>query len=283
VTPPERRTWARRAAGTLGLFALASLAACVSSPPVARTGVSGSAMIQRLDLGEKLAGAGETDPSPERMDAVRDALGLPAALALPGRTVIVAKDPFLDRLDGKRAEQFREAGARIRDLRSSLTQALAGLVSAAVRNLVRYSGWRTLLEWAVVLAVAALLVRQLARGRFVPERTIDESGGQRRRRTERTDWVREAETAVARGDVDAAVRGFYRALLSALAARGLVRDDPALTAGECRVAVGSVRPGLYPVVAEATGAFERVVYGETPGRMGDVDALRRAERAARAA
>ncbi len=281
--------------------------------------MSGSAMIQRLDLGEKLAGAGETDPSPERMDAVRDALGLPAALALPGRTVIVAKDPFLDRLDGKRAEQFREAGARIRDLRSSLTQALAtrppdrpairsaldaayrgiqrqhpglvaraldalaGLVSAAVRNLVRYSGWRTLLEWAVVLAVAALLVRQLARGRFVPERTIDESGGQRRRRTERTDWVREAETAVARGDVDAAVRGFYRALLSALAARGLVRDDPALTAGECRVAVGSVRPGLYPVVAEATGAFERVVYGETPGRMGDVDALRRAERAARAA
>jgi hypothetical protein len=303
----------------MAVAALPLLGACTSSPPAASRAISGQAMLSRFDRADALAATGQKDPSPEHMDAVRQALALPQTVALPGRTVRVAKDPYLEQLNGKHAPEFGAARSRIGALRSSLTEALAtrppdeaaiqtaldaayrgiqrqhpglaaraldalaGLISAAVRNLVQFSGWRTILEWAVVAAIAFLLIRQLARGRLVPDRTIDEGRTERRRRSERVDWVGEAEAAAARGDVEAAVRAFYRGLLSVLAARGLIRDDPALTAGEARTAVGSVRPTLYPAVAEATGAFERVVYGKSPGDMHDVEALRRAERAARAA
>jgi hypothetical protein len=70
------------------------------------------------------------------------------------------------------------------------------------------------------------------------------------------------------------VRAFYVALLVALAARGVVADAPALTAGEARVAVRRVRPELFPTIAQATDTYERVVYGGDTPDAGDIQHLR---------
>jgi len=253
------------------------------------------------------------------MDGVRRALGLPVAVAFPGRVVVLGADPYLQGLDGRSPGDFRNAVARIRTMRSGVFEALAtrppdrraigdaveaayrdvprihpSLLSrlrdavaralgSAVRNLVQFRGWKTIIEWAFVLAVAFVLVRTLARGRLVPDRAVPEGRVVTRGRARVDDWNRLAEEALARGEVEAAVRALYRGMLATLAARGIVGDDPTLTAGECRLAVGSRRPAILSAVAEATGAFERVAYGEEPGGMSDVEALRRAEGAVRAA
>jgi hypothetical protein len=72
-------------------------------------------------------------------------------------------------------------------------------------------------------------------------------------------------------------------MVAALAARGLTTDSPSLTAGECRAAVARLRPGLYPLVAEATGTYERVAYGMAPADRNAVETLREAALQARSA
>jgi hypothetical protein len=97
------------------------------------------------------------------------------------------------------------------------------------------------------------------------------------------DWRREADRAIAAGDLAEAVRALYHLLLATLAAGGVVHDAPSLTAGECRRAVGTQRPALSPAVDAATATFERVVFGKVPPRDVDIEVLRSAERAVRKA
>jgi uncharacterized protein DUF4129 len=99
----------------------------------------------------------------------------------------------------------------------------------------------------------------------------------------RIDWRREADRALAAGDLVEAVRALYHLMLAALAARGVVHDAPSLTAGECRRAVGIQRPALSPAVDAATATFERVVFGKVPPGDADIEVLRAAERAVRKA
>ena len=94
------------------------------------------------------------------------------------------------------------------------------------------------------------------------------------------DWRRTADEALAAGDLGAAVPALYHALLGTLDARGVVRDAPALTAGECRGTVHRARPALSPAIDDATAAFERVVYGKLPATPADIEALQGAERTA---
>lgn len=308
----------RRALGAF-LLTAAFAASCTSGPGSQPPRVSSEAFVAHVQEAEALALQGEAQPSPELMDRVRAALALPAAVALPGRVVIVRQDAYLERLDGNAVGDFRAAVRHLGALRSAATEALvtsppdaaairaaldqayevvprhhpglftraadwvARAIASALRSLVHFSGWETILAWAFLLGLAFLLFRVLSRGGLVPDRTIGRREPQRGRAGGRADWRGVAEEALARGDLEAAVRAMYRAMIAALAARGLVSDDPALTSGECRQAVSSARPALFPAVAEATGAFERVAYGGSPGGMDDVESLRRAERAARAA
>lgn len=128
----------------------------------------------------------------------------------------------------------------------------------------------------VLLAVAVAIMLRAGRATVTDARWSPRSSGKTV-----VDWRRLADEALARGDLREAVRALYHALLVALAARGVVRDDPSLTAGECRSAVRDARPSLAPEVDRATTAFERVVYGRLPARDEDVASLRDAETAVR--
>jgi hypothetical protein len=104
------------------------------------------------------------------------------------------------------------------------------------------------------------------------------------------DWARAAEEALARGEAREAVRALYRLVVEILTERELVPNLPSLTPAECRTAVRRQaarvpggNPGLMAAVDRATAAFEHVVYGRMPATPADVEALRAAERAARAA
>jgi hypothetical protein len=139
-------------------------------------------------------------------------------------------------------------------------------------------GPETLIAWLVVLALLLPLIPLARRLGVVQHRTAPALGG---RSQASPDWYRLAEEALARGDLRAAVRALYGALLASLSARGVLPGLESLTAGECRRAVATARPALYPAVLTATTAFERVIYGRVDPRPEDIQALREADRAAR--
>jgi Domain of unknown function (DUF4129) len=142
----------------------------------------------------------------------------------------------------------------------------------------------------LVVFVAVRLLRQVG---LVPgrDRRVPPAGA------ERVDWARAADEALARGEAREAVRALYRALVEVLTERSLVPDLPSLTPAECRIAVrrrsAQHSPGrgqgevdaetLMEAIDRATTAFERVVYGRGTASEADVEALREAGRAARAA
>jgi hypothetical protein len=290
--------------------------AAASGPVAAATHIAPDDYVARLDAAVQMARGAIGHPDPAAMQAVRQALGLPATVDFPGGAVQIPPDPLMEQLAGTSASDFRAASLRLSALRDAAARAASAkpLDRTALRNAVHeaYRGigpirrslldrirsglqavWRffldaltnfrgvgSLLIWALV---AALLIGGwllLRRAPLVAEvRGIDApapTGAP-------VDWLRRADEALARGDLQGAVRALYRALLAALARRGTVADEPSLTAGECRAAVGAARPALYPAVAAATTAFERVAYGRVAATDEDVEALRRAERAARSA
>jgi hypothetical protein len=126
------------------------------------------------------------------------------------------------------------------------------------------------------VAVIILLVLRRLGVNLVPER----SGSSADPTFVATDWHGLAEQAIRRGDLREAIRALFHALVVTLASREVIAADPGVTAGECRSAVARAMPALYPSVAEATKAFERVAYGGAPAGQGEVDALRTANREA---
>jgi Domain of unknown function (DUF4129) len=285
-----------------------------------RAALSPTEYLDRLHRAEGLARHGIGAPSPGQMDLVRTSLGLPAVVSLQGLMVEVPTGPFLERLRGNSGRDFeralahllaleeqarlaaqappadqareraalREAYRGVGEVRLGLTERLRMYVAEAIvwlfDRLARASGPGSLLPWLIVaglaVAIGLLLWRLARRLGLVPERAEARSVG---RQGASVDWLRSAEEASRRGDLEQAVRSFYRALLSALAARGVVDEAPSLTAGECRRAVGLIQPSLYPMVARATATFERVAYGRAHADRDEVEAMRRAEREARAA
>lgn len=272
--------------------------------------------LSRLDQAIDLAAAGSQDPAPARMTALRDTLGLPLTIEVHGVPVRLTADPALSQLRGETAGEFDEARAHLLQLREAAVRALEGepadaeLIQRAVarafqgvsqqdvgilesirRILVELlqnllNGLRglpepaPLLGWLIVAALVLGAVWLVARARLVPERSM----GDRSRSMGQAigpDWRALADDALRRGDLREAVSALYRSLLATLARRGVVMDPASVTAGECRTAVRIARPNLYRAVADATGRFERVVYGEERPSAADIESLRQAETMAR--
>jgi hypothetical protein len=294
------------------LFILAvGAAASMTVPPAgAQDRIDGATYLARLQQADSLAQQGFTTPTPALMDEVRATLDLPVQIILGGRTVLAPAEPLIQQLRGDLAAEFHQAHGRLTalitearlalgsppsteaELRSALEDAYDGIrferpsllqrilsaisdtITRAVNGLFEFSGLRTILEWLAVLALLAIAARVLLRGRLVPERRV--RGAREQATPSARAWIERSDRALSTGDVGEAVRALYRALVAALAARGLTTDSPSLTAGECRAAVAQLRPGLYPLVAEATGTYERVAYGLAPADPEAVEALREA-------
>jgi hypothetical protein len=289
----------------------------LGTPASAQEAISPDELLGRLRAAGALAEEGTTDPSPERMDTVRDAIGLPVTVGIAGTNLIVPADPGLSALSGAGAEDFRRAGARIDAIEAALERAMsagpvrsddvqaalgdayrgvlqvdpgiverirrwiAELIQNLLARLFSFQGAGTVVAWAVLIGLAVLAFWLVRRLRLVPETSMEVAGGGSG--TVRVDWLARAEGAVRAGDLNGAVHAFYRGLLAVLSGRGLLIDAPGLTAGECRSTVRDVRPDLFDAVADATGTFEEIAYGGAVPRTDDVDRLRRAVTLARSA
>ncbi|MGH9169008.1 MAG: DUF4129 domain-containing protein, partial [Acidimicrobiia bacterium] len=139
--------------------------------------------------------------------------------------------------------------------RRFLASLLRAATDAATEGLRGWVGWAAL---AILGLVAVLFLRRLGI-RAVPQA----SAGGEARPPGAADWRRRAEEARARGDLGEAVACAYRAMVAALAERGMVEDRPSLTAGEVRAATPARE------VVDATRRYERVRYGLA--RAGDED------------
>ncbi|MGH2705085.1 MAG: DUF4129 domain-containing protein [Actinomycetota bacterium] len=274
-------------------------------------------LLSRIAAARGLAAEGVSDPSPGRMDAVRRTLGLPDSLDLDeGRRVTIEADPYLAGIRGEIGDEFRRAGAHLETLeagvrstgtgsfgdqriasalarayagvrtRESLWERLRGLVARLIAALQEWIARHVAgspsraVAWLIVGGVLVGIVILLRRLRIVPNRSVAPVTDDVR---EEQDWRRLAEQAETSGDLGAALKARYRLLLAVLAARGILRDAPSLTATECRASVRTKLPRAYPPVADATDAFERVFYAQVAPRAEDLRTMRTAEEAARAA
>jgi hypothetical protein len=291
----------------------------VSGTALGQPRIGADELVERLRRALAVADLDGARPSADRMEQVREALGLPVEVVIGDWVVEVQPDPTLEGLSGQRAADFDSAADRLRVLEESLDQALArevpepagvaaaldeayrsviparpdvpamilravgeaiGAILYRLANIVGGAGG--VLAWVVVLAIAVGGALLLWRARLVPDRALPMGGGQRRA-VGPADWTMRADEAISAGDLREAVRALYLALLAGLAGRGLVADVPALTAGEARAAVRRTRPTLLPLVARATESYERVVYGGDAPEERDLEQLREAATLARKA
>lgn len=293
-----------------------TLSSAVLAAPAAAQGTRTVEQHRRhLDAAEEVATRGVGAPSRDRMTEVRDLVGRDVTLLVGDREVPLGADPVLVQLEGSRAEDFRVAAAHVDTLRRELDalaaagplddaqledalarsydgvdpsleirdrvlRALGDVFARIVEPLLRNRGATGTVASILLLVLGLGLVVWFARRlRVVPDAVDAGRVGLREREV---DWRRRAEEALARGDLEAALRAEYRVLLHVLDARGVVADAPSLTAAECRSVVERERPNLAGAVRDATDAFERVAYGDLPVRREDVDAVQRAERQAQA-
>lgn len=113
----------------------------------------------------------------------------------------------------------------------------------------------------IVLAVVALAV-WLARGVTPDPGGPDAAGDQPGRVPEA--WLADAERLEASGDWLRGLRCRYRALVAALAARGVVEEVPGTTTGAYLRQVRTNAPAAATAFATATELFERAWYGRRP-------------------
>lgn len=266
-----------------------------------------------LEQAQQIAEAGVEEPSPGRMRSVRDALGRPLRLELGGRVVALGPDPVLSELEGVNSADFRIAGDRLSLLTEELEAAsrapsldptaLASALEDAYREVnprptLAQRLWRfaedLLARVAEALAgagdglgigAAVLLGLLSAAGIWALARRLlvvaDEHAPVNRTDLRSpADWRREAEEALAAGDLERAIRAQYRLLLHQLARRGVIRDAPSLTPAEARHAAAGAPDAVGSAVGEATAVFERMAYGDVPPERGDVERMRTAVEAA---
>jgi hypothetical protein len=207
-----------------------------------------------------------------RLEAALDAVDAASSAAFPDRS----------RIDGALSQAYEGlqpvSPSWADRILSEVGQTLGWLVDHTLGAVAR-SDAHSLVGWTIVLAIvvgALLLTGRVRRGVVAEARWTSADHG-----VALVDWGRLAEEALAAGDLSTAVPALYHVLLRTLDARGVVRDAPALTAGECRRAVRRARPALAGTIDGATAAFERVAYGRLPAAQDDVEALRAADRAVR--
>ncbi|MGI8775868.1 MAG: DUF4129 domain-containing protein [Acidimicrobiales bacterium] len=126
-------------------------------------------------------------------------------------------------------------------------------------------GGASWIAWSVLvvaMGVVTALVARFARG-ITPDPGRPSAPAASPLRTA-TDWRLEAEAHERAGRWRPALRCRYRALVSELAAGGVVDEVPGRTAGEYRAAVGMAAPEVASDFAAVTEAFERAWYGSVP-------------------
>lgn len=132
-----------------------------------------------------------------------------------------------------------------------------------VVELLESSGLGSPVGLALLVLVAAVLValgvRALTGIRRSPAPGEPEVGTVGRHAR---DWLQDAATAEAGGQLREAVRCHYRALVAELAADGLVEEVPGRTAGEYRAEVAGRAPGAVAAFGRATDRFEVAWYAE---------------------
>jgi len=289
----------------------------LAGPLVAQTQISPDEFLDRLRRAQELARPGADAPSRERIDDVRAALGLPVEVVIGDRAIEIPPDPILEGLSGSEAADFDAADDRLSALERSLTDVLVqdartpdqvaraldeayrGVVAPQpdllqevlriigevfeavvqrIGNVIATAG--NALAGIALVFIGAIVVLYLFRARLVPDH-VSSAGSADGGATGPVDWAARAEDALRAGDLREAVRALYLALLVTLAGRGIVAEAPALTAGEARFAVQRRRPALFPTIARATDAYERVIYGGAVPDERDIDQLREATAQAR--
>lgn len=179
------------------------------------------------------------------------------------------------RFDPGQVEDALERAYRDVDVELTVQERIARFLGDLLQRLFDFagsSGWFTWLAWALVIGLLVGLVwfvvrrAGLTRNPEAPLLDLSEPD---------VDWHELAREAEARGDLDAALRAGYRALLVSLVGRGLVPDRRSLTAAEARDAVETTAPALGPGVDAATRAFERVAYARHDVEPDDVRTMRR--------
>lgn len=294
------------------MLALAALSGLLALPSfvVAETSITPEEFLGRVDHATALAHLDGAPPSAERMTAIRTTLGLPVEIAFGGWTASLPRDPVIEPLRGTSVDDFERAEERLTSLAriaadtaarqphtpsqvaTALEAAYRGVVpprpdpftlvfqtfDEAIQAIMARIGEAVgragdALAWLILIGILVLAGYALLRSDLVPDRRA-RSGRLTSGTDQAVDWVGRGEAALRVGDLHEAVRAFYVALLVVLAARGIVADAPALTAGEARMAVRRSRPELFPAIAQATDTYERVVYGGATPREGDVQGLR---------
>lgn len=284
----------------------------------AQTAIDADEYLTRLDGALTALRAADVEPAQAIANA-RIALGLPVAVSLPdGSSVTVTEDSLLgSAADGEDAAAVADMTTRLDAARAGASQArtapppdraridaavaaayggeLQGpsLVQRALSRITQGLGWLlehtlgallrtpagTAIAWVLLIAIAAaaIVIASRTRAAVVGEARVGAVGAG----ASVIDWRREADDALARGDLNVAVLSLYHVLVGTLATRGIVREAPSLTAGECRLAVRAERPALAQPVDRATTVFERVAYGKQDARPDDVAVLREAEQVAK--
>ncbi|MEJ5255446.1 MAG: DUF4129 domain-containing protein [Acidimicrobiales bacterium] len=138
----------------------------------------------------------------------------------------------------------------------------------------------TILAWIVVVVIAAVVVFVVIRVLRSVRRTPKLAGedgvavtlGERRLRSDQ--WLDEAERFEAVGDWKRALRARYRALVTVLVERGVVRELPGRTTGEYRAELAGSLPAATPPFSAASDLFDRAWYGDEPTGPADSERLR---------
>ena len=292
----------RRFGVTLGLL----LQLVAASPANA---IPAEEMAARIEQARVVARQGIHDPSPESMSGVRGALGLPDEVMLSGGSVELGADPYLERLEGTTARDFELALRRLDALERALDaprpmassdelrehldaaygtvrspepgllqrvrEMVDSFLSAVFRGAGRALGGGPGLLLFVLLAAGAALIFWRMRPRWQAEAVARPAGGG----MSAEEWKRRSDAARARGDLGEAVSALYRSVVAELTQRGMLEDRVSLTAGEVRAA--TIDTLIAQPILEASRSYERVRYGRAPATQEDLDALLRAERAAR--
>jgi hypothetical protein len=124
-------------------------------------------------------------------------------------------------------------------------------------------GGSSVVAWAilaVVVAAVAFLVVRL--GRTVQRHPTQVGVVPVTAHRPSVEWRREAEEHEARGEWRQAMRCRYRALVSDLVARRVLRDVPGRTAGEYRAELAEAAPAVAGDFSGATELFELAWYGQ---------------------
>ncbi|MDX1621837.1 MAG: DUF4129 domain-containing protein [Nitriliruptorales bacterium] len=270
--------------------------------------IGGDEYLARIDAAIETAQAGLDAPSSEALRSIEQ-VGAPVTLRLSGSTIDLPHDPVLSELGDPSRNTFEVALQRLQRLREALVAAattdevdgaeLDRAVAAAYRDLdasmsiperlwriaqdllTRIAEFISGADAGVGLAAAIILGLLGAAGVWALTRRLlvvaDEHVTRERPQPQRTpdDWQAIADDALARGDLDTAVRAEYQLLVLQLARRGIVRDVPSLTPAEARAAIRD-RGQLAEPVDVATEVFERMAYGARPPRHDEVERMRRA-------